>query len=259
MRIIRATGQGKTIKSIIKLCLILTAAAVLASAPATAQEAAPHWVLPCIYGTNINSTNFAGQVVVVDFWATWCPYCVAEIPDLISLQQKYGPDGLTVVGISLDDSTDGINPPTAMVRNYATNEGMNYPVVMDCPGYAVDYLFGAVEYGPGGYIEYIPNTFIIDRQNHIAQTFVGEVDYGTIESALLPLLYSNLKVSVSFARGKAHISWPVTQATFAVQSTGDLAGGVWTLESATVQSTATNQFIEVPVGASPQFFRLQSQ
>jgi thiol-disulfide isomerase/thioredoxin len=64
--------QKNTMKSITKLCLILTTAAVFTSLPAGAQVAAPAWNLPCIYGTNINSTNFAGKVVVLNFFATWC-------------------------------------------------------------------------------------------------------------------------------------------------------------------------------------------
>ncbi|MGA2556200.1 MAG: TlpA disulfide reductase family protein, partial [Verrucomicrobiota bacterium] len=194
-----------------------------------------------------------------NFFATWCPPCCAEIPDLIALQQKYAPDGLTVVGVSLDDSPDGINPPTSLLSSFVASYGINYPVVMDIPGYAADNLYGTVEYGSGGWIKYIPNTFIIDRHNHLAQTYIGSQSYSTYESAVLPLIYANLTVSLSLANSQARITWPVTQAPFAVQSTTNLLSGVWTKETATVQTNGANQFINVTAGPSQKFFRLQKQ
>jgi peroxiredoxin len=246
-------------KSIVKLRQVVTVATALASSLASAQTVAPAWVLPSIYGTNINSTNFAGKVVVLNFWATWCGPCCNEIPSLITLQQKYATNGMTVVGISLDSSPDGINPPTLVVRSSAATNGINYPLVMDAPLHKADVLYGSIEYGPGGYIEYIPNTFIIDRQNHIAQTFVGEQTYATYESAVLPLIYTNLTVNLSVANGQVRISWAATPVTFVVRSTGNLSSGVWTTQTAPVLSEGSNQFIEVPVGPAQQFFRLQSQ
>jgi peroxiredoxin len=251
--------QRNAMKSIITLCLILATATAFTTSPASAQTVAPAWVLPSIHGTNINSTNFAGKVVVLNFWATWCNPCCDEIPSLIALQQKYATNGMTVIGVSLDSSPDGINPPTSVVSSSAASLGINYPVVMDAPLDKADSLYGIIEYGPGGYIEYIPNTFIIDRQNHIAQTFVGEQTYATYESAVLPLIYANLTVNLSVTNGQARISWAATPVTFVVQSTSNLSSGVWTTQTAPVLSAGTNQFIEVPLGPKQQFFRLQSQ
>jgi peroxiredoxin len=247
-------------RTIMKLWAILTTVTVFGLSPASAQVVAPSWDLPCIYGTNIDSTNFAGDVVVLNFFATWCDPCCEEIPGLIALQQKYAPDGMTVVGVSLDESPDGVNPPTSLLSSFVPSYGITYPVVMDAPGYEADYLYGNIEYGPGTpYIQYIPNTFIIDRHNHLVQTFIGEQTYATYESAVLPLIYANLTVNLSVANSQAHISWPVTQASFGVQSTTNLCSGVWANETATIQSNGTNQFINVPVGPSQKFFRLQIQ
>jgi len=213
---------------------------------------APSWSLPTLDGSEVSSTNFAGKVVVLNFWATWCGPCVAEIPALIALQQMYAPDGLTVVGLSLDDSTDGINPPYSLLNSFASSYGINYPVVMDRPdAYEVEYLYGG--------INYIPTTFIIDRQNHIAQSFVGSQNYSTYESAVLPLIYANLTVNLAMVNGSAHLSWPVTQASFLVESTGDLSSGVWTASSATVQSDGVNSYVDIPLGPTTQFFRLHQQ
>ena len=244
--------QRNTMKSITSLCVVLTAAAVLDFLPVSAQVVAPAWVLPSINGTDINSTNFAGQVVVLNFWATWCGPCIRELPDLIALQQKYAPDGMTVVGVSIDNSPDGTNPPTTLVSFCAASYGIDYPVVMDRPsGSQMESLYGG--------ITAIPTTFIIDRQNHIAQTWVGAQSYATYESAILPLVAAIPTLHLSVANGQAKISWLATQVAFVVQSTGNLSSGVWTQETAPILSDGTNQFIKVPVGPSQRFFRLERQ
>jgi thiol-disulfide isomerase/thioredoxin len=214
---------------------------------------APAWgPLPSIDGTMVQSTNFSGKVVVLNFWATWCGPCMAEIPDLIALQNKYAPDGLTIVGISIDDSPDGVNPPTALVSSVAAGNGMDYPIVMSRPdGMAVESAYGG--------IPYIPNTFIIDRQNHIVQTFVGTQTYATFEQAVLPLLYANLKLNLTSANGMLHISWPVTQAQFGVETASDMSTGSWSPLGLPVQSDGVNQWIDFAPGAGNQFFRLRGQ
>jgi thiol-disulfide isomerase/thioredoxin len=218
----------------------------------TGLPIAPRWNLPSIDGTRLSSTNFSGDVVVLNFWATWCGPCMAEIPDLIELQNNYAADGLTVVGISVDDSPDGINPPSNLVSSVAAANGMNYPIVMSRPN------GGGVESAYGG-IPYIPNTFIIDRQNRIFQSFVGSQIYPTFEQAILPLLYANLTLNVTSTNGVLHLSWPVTQAAFVVESATDLWTGLWTSVTAPVQSDGVNQWIELTPGAGNQFFRLRNQ
>ncbi|HEX4121190.1 MAG TPA: TlpA disulfide reductase family protein [Verrucomicrobiae bacterium] len=222
---------------------------VLSLAFTTNIPYAPGWSLPAIDGTTVSSTNFAGDVIVLNFWATWCGPCVGEIPTLIALQQKYGPDGLQVIGASVDDSTDNINPPINLVGSFAENNGMNYPVVMTRPlGYTTESDFGG--------IYYIPESYIIDRQNHIVQTFVGAQSFATFENAVVPLLYPNLKVSLAMANGQAHLSWPANQAAFVIETTDNLGSGVWTISNAGVQSDGVNQYIDLPVGPSSQFYRL---
>jgi thiol-disulfide isomerase/thioredoxin len=214
---------------------------------------APIWgPLPSIDGTMVRSTNYSGKVVVLNFWATWCGPCMVEIPDLIQLQNRYGIDGLTVVGVSVDDSPDGVNPPTGLVSSVAAANGMHYPIVMSRPsGAAVESAFGG--------IPYIPDTFIIDRQNHIVQTFVGTQTYATFEKAVLPLLYTDLRLNVTSANGLLQISWPVTQAPFGVESNRDPFSASWSPVVAPVQSDGVNRWIEVVPQTGNQFFRLRGQ
>jgi len=250
--------RWNTMKGINQLRLVLATVTVLTSLPAGAQVTAPAWNLPSIYGTNIHSTSFAGKVVVLNFFATWCGPCCAEIPSLIALQQKYAPDGMTVVGISIDASTNGINPPTSLLSSFAASYGINYPVVMDAPGDVAENLYGPIAYPAVGYLEYIPTTFVMDRQNHIVQTFIGEQTYSTYESAVLPLIYANLTVNVCMSNSLAHISWPLTRASFVVQSCSNLCGGAWTQETETIQSNSACQFINVSLGPKAKFFRLET-
>jgi thiol-disulfide isomerase/thioredoxin len=213
---------------------------------------APPWDLPSINGTNIDSTNFAGRVVLLNFWATWCIPCQGEIPALVALEQKYGSNGLTVVGMSVDDSVDGVNPPTSVVAPYAANAGVNYPVVMTRPSHlGVEAAFGG--------IPYTPQTFVLDRQNHITQTFAEAQEFTSFENAIYPLLYANLRASLSVSNRQARISWPLIQAATIVQSNSNLSTTNWATVGVPIQSDGTNSFITVPVTTTPRFFRIRSQ
>jgi thiol-disulfide isomerase/thioredoxin len=107
-------------------------------------------------GRPISSADWNGKVVIVNFWATWCPPCRAEIPDLIALQNKYK-DQLLIIGISDDDD------PPATVKAWAAAHGMNYPIVMNTP--ELRKTFAGVTA--------LPTSFIVDRQSRIAMRHVG--------------------------------------------------------------------------------------
>src|SRR5690242_2478146 len=108
---------------------------------------APRWELQNVDGHTVRSADFKGKVVILDFWATWCPPCRAEIPGLIELQKQYGKQGLAVIGVSVDQ--DG----ASAVKAFAQKFGMNYPVLLADPKVVQAY----------GGIEAIPTTFVIDR------------------------------------------------------------------------------------------------
>jgi len=104
----------------------------------------------------VSSTSLKGKVVIVNFWATWCPPCRAEIPDLIALQKKYG-DAVQVIGVSQDEA------PAEDVKRFAVDHGMNYPVVMSTK--EIESLF------PG--VRALPTSFILDREGRLVQKHVG--------------------------------------------------------------------------------------
>jgi peroxiredoxin len=133
---------------------------------------APAWKLKDVDGKVVTSDEFRGKVVVLDFWATWCPPCRTEIPGYILLQKKYQADGLVVVGVSLD--TDGTGP----VKKFMKELGINYPIVMGDD--AIVTAFSPIE----GY----PTTFIIDRDGQIRNKKLGKKPTADFEKELLAVL-----------------------------------------------------------------------
>jgi thiol-disulfide isomerase/thioredoxin len=107
-------------------------------------------------GQPVSTAALRGKVVLVNFWATWCPPCREEIPALIALQDKYK-DHLQIIGVAQDSGN------VEEVRTFATAHGMNYPTVLSTP--EIEKLF------PGVYA--LPTTFVLDRDGKLAQKHVG--------------------------------------------------------------------------------------
>ena len=156
------------------LLVFALAASQPKSDPTTAGPltAAPAWKLKDLDGQLVDSAQFKGKVVVIDFWATWCVPCRSEIPGYVALQKKYGKDGLAIVGISLDT----VAP--AEVKQFVAQNHMNYPVVIGDE--SVTAIFGGVDA--------IPTTFIVDRQGNIRYRKVGAEETAAFEQRLLPWL-----------------------------------------------------------------------
>jgi thiol-disulfide isomerase/thioredoxin len=118
-----------------------------------------------------NVHDYEGRVLVLDFWATWCAPCKMEIPHLVELQEKYRDQGLTVVGITVDENPDKDVPP------YAAEVGMNYVNVR-----GNDALMG--KFGIIG----LPTLIIYDRDGNEVLKRPGYVEKDQLEAALKPLL-----------------------------------------------------------------------
>lgn len=140
----------------------------------SASGAAPAWDLPLIGGGRLNSADLAGKIVVIDFWATWCPPCRAEIPSYVELQEAFRDDGVVFVGISLDQGADA----ESKVRKFMDDYKINYPIVM-----------GTVEVAEAfGGVEGIPTTFVVDRNGQLVNRKVGYKPKSYFEEVLSKLL-----------------------------------------------------------------------
>ncbi len=137
-----------------------------------AGKAAPAFELKDLEGKTVKLSDFKGKVVLLNFWATWCPPCREEIPDLVALQNEYKDKGLVVLGVSLDQ-----NGP-AQVKSFVSRMKINYPVVIGDEKMAMSY----------GSIQAIPTTFYIDRAGKIAGMHEGGADKEMFEQAVKPLL-----------------------------------------------------------------------
>lgn len=120
-----------------------------------AASDAPDVILRDMDGNTVQLSDFKGKVIILDFFATWCPPCRQEIPDFIALQKEYADQGFAMIGVSLTPSDD--------VKPFAEKLGINYTILIG------DDKSNAA-YGP---IRSIPTTFIIDKEFNIAKKYIG--------------------------------------------------------------------------------------
>ena len=135
---------------------------------------APAWDLPQIGADRLSSADLAGKIVVIDFWATWCPPCRAEIPGYVELQEAFGDKGVVFVGISLDQGAGA----DVKVQKFIEEFKINYPIVMG--DMEIVEAFGGVVS--------IPTTFVVDREGQIVRRKVGYKPKSYFEDMLKDLL-----------------------------------------------------------------------
>jgi len=133
------------------------------------------FTLPDLQGKIHNESEWLGKkVLVLNFWATWCPPCIREIPGFLKLQEKYGKRGLQFIGIAIDNQK--------AVQGFVTKMGMNYPVLLGNQE-AID-----VSIRLGNKMAGLPFTVIIDRNGQIISRQVGQMFEPDVEKTILPLL-----------------------------------------------------------------------
>ena len=137
---------------------------------------APDFTLKSVTGEKISLKEFRGDVVLVDFWATWCGPCRISIPELVEIQNKYGEKGLSILGISLDDSeaTDD-----AQLQRFMEKYRMNYHVMRGGKDIMMAY-FGTLN-AP------IPTMFVVNRDGKIVERISGFAP-GKVEKIIQRLL-----------------------------------------------------------------------
>jgi cytochrome c biogenesis protein CcmG/thiol:disulfide interchange protein DsbE len=125
-------------------------------------------------GKNVQLSDFRGKAVVLNFWATWCPPCKAEIPWFEAYQNQYGPQGLQVIGIAMDDAGKDV------ILKFAGDMRINYLVLQGTNKVADDY----------GGVEGLPTTFYIGRDGRVVARAIGEPSRGDIEDNIKLALHT---------------------------------------------------------------------
>lgn len=139
--------------------------------PGAVGSPAAAFSLPDLDGKPLDLASYRGKVVLLDFWATWCTPCRAEIPEFVEYQNKYGGQGFQVIGISMDDDATAVRPFYQQFK-------MNYPVAVGNAKLAESY---------GGILG-LPVTFLIGRDGRIAAKYVGAADMQVLQRKLESLL-----------------------------------------------------------------------
>jgi len=137
----------------------------------TSQSPAPDFSLPDLAGQKVTLSSYRGKVVLLDFWATWCVPCRDEIPHFIELQNRYGDQGLQIIGVSMDD---GPEP----VRDFQKSFKMNYPVLMG--NAKTGELYGG--------ILGLPVSFLIGRDGRIVARHIGATSPAVFEKEIMGVL-----------------------------------------------------------------------
>jgi peroxiredoxin len=143
--------------------IIALAACYRGSRPARIGTAAPDFTLKDSDRT-VSLNQLRGQVVVLNFWATWCAPCVEEIPSLVSMSQRLKPKGVTVLGVSVDADGDAYH-------RFLKDHGVSFMTVRDADQKSND-LYGTFKF---------PETYIIDRNGVVRRKFIGPVDWNSPE------------------------------------------------------------------------------
>ena len=162
----------KVARRILTLPVLLT----LWCGPALAQYLvrAPSLSLKDIRGHRVRLTDYKGKVVLLNFWATWCPPCRAEIPDLIKIQTAYRNQGLRIIGITYPPQT------LLQVQRFVREIGVNYPIALGKK--PIKALFDKTEV--------LPITVIIDRDGNVRGIVQGILYSDEFEEKIKPLLIS---------------------------------------------------------------------
>lgn len=143
------------------------AAAVLALALLPAQvhaalragQPAPNFKVITTSGQPVSMDNYRGYVLVIDFFATWCPPCNESIPHLVDINRKYGKQGLQILGLSMDEDGEQI------VKSFIDERRINYPVALASEQVQIDY--GIVS---------VPVMFVIDKKGKVSEIYRGYSD-----------------------------------------------------------------------------------
>ena len=139
--------------------------------PVIMNQAAPQLALTSLQGAPVSLGDYRGKVVLVNNWATWCPPCQAEMPELQAYFQAHTKQGFVIVAIEAGE-------PAATVTSFIQQLGVTFPVWLDPDGAAMD-AFENMD---------LPSSYLVDRQGTLRMRWTGSVNQATLEKYITPLL-----------------------------------------------------------------------
>jgi peroxiredoxin len=143
-------------------------------------QPAPEFALQSLDGKTVHLSDFHGKAVLLNFWATWCEPCKIEMPWFVDLQKQYGPEGLQIVGVAMDDAS------TKDIADFAKEMGVNYPVLLGKESVGDAY----------GGVQFLPATFYIDRDGKVVDKIFGLKGRGEIEDDVKRVLSQHSSVAM---------------------------------------------------------------
>lgn len=139
-------------------------------------QTAPDFTLQTPDGSKLTLSSLRGRAVLLNFWATWCEPCKVEMPWFVDLQKRYGPQGLQVIGVAMDDASPN------EIASFAQKMGVNYPIVIGKEEVGAQY----------GGIDYLPSSFYISRDGKVLDHVFGLVSRSEIESGIQKALQTQV-------------------------------------------------------------------
>jgi peroxiredoxin len=156
--VIAASGPMVAAMIFLSMCYPLHAASKQTINSHFRGKPAPEFHLKDLSGKTVNLSDFRGKAVVLNFWATWCESCRAEMPWFVELQKQYGPEGLAVIGIAMDE-----NATPEQIGNFARKMGVNYTILQGSDSVARRY----------GNIDSLPITYYVSRNGLLVERSLG--------------------------------------------------------------------------------------
>lgn len=138
------------------------------------QQKIPDFSLPDIHGKSRSIREWDGKIIILNFWATWCPPCLRETPLFVELQETYGKQGVQFIGVAIDELQE--------VRDFIDTYGVNYPILIG----AEDAVKISIQYGNRTGV--LPFTLIIDRNGRVVLEQMGELTRDVAEQTINKLL-----------------------------------------------------------------------
>jgi thiol-disulfide isomerase/thioredoxin len=151
-------------RAIVGLMILTGSAAPLSAAPSQTVSA-PSFTAVTVEGSRLSSSSLSGKAYIVNFFASWCPPCRSEIPDMVSLQKQYEKQGFTFVGVAVNETE-----PT--IRSFMKKNGITYPVIM-----VNQSLVSAYGRHVEGGLSAIPTSFVIDASGNLTGVIIGPRSY----------------------------------------------------------------------------------